>query len=48
MFSFAFTLVMGMAEAAVFSGGLGIYIFSAMFLFMSLGEDPDTLQKNEA
>ena len=33
--AFCFTIAMGMGEAAVFSGGLGIYIFSGMFLYLA-------------
>lgn len=31
---FAFTVIMGMAEAAIFSGGLGIYLFAGVFLLL--------------
>lgn len=31
---FAFSLLMGMGEAAVFAGGLGIYLFSGVFLLL--------------
>lgn len=31
---FSGTIIMGMGEAALFSGGLGIYIFSGMFLLL--------------
>lgn len=35
MIGFCFTIIMGMGEAALFSGGLGIYIFAGIFLLES-------------
>ena len=31
---FCGTIIMGMGEAALFSGGLGIYLFAGMFLLL--------------
>lgn len=38
---FACALILGMAEAALFSGGLGIYIFAGTFLLLSAREQPN-------
>lgn len=35
MLGFACTIMLGMGEAALFSGGLGIYVFAGMFLLLS-------------
>ena len=37
--AFACGLLMGLGEAAVFSGGLGIYCFVGMFLYLANGEE---------
>lgn len=37
---FACAILLGMGEAAVFSGGLGIYIFAGMFLLLANQEHP--------
>lgn len=36
---FSGTIIMGMGEAALFSGGLGIYIFAGMFLLLCNNQD---------
>lgn len=41
---FACVIMLGMGEAALFSGGLGIYVFAGIFLMMS--EKKDTNQRN--
>jgi len=38
MIGFACALLLGLGEAAVFSGGLGIYIFAGLFLLLAKGE----------
>ena len=39
---FACAILMGMGEATVFSGGLGIYVFAGTFLLLSNWADPTT------
>lgn len=39
---FAGALLLGLGEAAVFSGGLGIYIFAGIFLLLAKGEKDET------
>lgn len=41
---FAGTIIMGMGEAALFSGGLGIYIFAGMFLLLCNKEREDSAE----
>lgn len=38
---FACAILLGMGEAAVFSGGLGIYIYAGTFLLLANREDPE-------
>ena len=38
MIGFACALLLGLGEAAMFSGGLGIYIFAGLFLLLAKGE----------
>lgn len=43
---FAGTIIMGMGEAALFSGGLGIYLFSGMFLLLCNRERKECLEQD--
>ena len=42
---FAATIIMGMGEAALFSGGLGIYLFAGMFLLMCNKEQKEPAER---
>ena len=42
---FAGMVVLGMGEAAVFSGGLGIYLFAGAFLLLGSEESQNTIMK---
>ena len=43
---FAGTIIMGMGEAALFSGGLGIYLFAGMFLLLC-NREQETIEKKQ-